>query len=158
MHQDRTIQCFLRIQYCRKNLVFDLDHLHRTFHTRFIFSGNDRHRISHKAHMLIQDQPVIRTWLRPGLACSCKALLRYILPGINCFDSRHAHCHISLDLPDHCIGMRTSQKLNDQAFLRRQIICIYRLSSHQCHRIFFYKWYSYCFHLAPPFLLYSRKS
>ena len=124
MHQQFIILGLMKIQNGRKHFVLYFQELPRTVHAFFIFSGNNRHRISHVAHMLIEDQTVIRAWFRVGLSCHCKTLFRHILPGINRLNARNTLCCRLFHGFYDCIGMRTPQYLDNQTILRHQIIYI----------------------------------
>ena len=109
MNQDLVVFCHMKIQNSRKDFIFYFDQAHGFFHAGFIFSGNDRHRITYKTHMLIQNQTIVRSCLWIGLSCRSKTLLRYIFPGINRFNSRYFLRCCFIDFFYDCICMGAAQ-------------------------------------------------
>ena len=131
----------------------------------FCLTCDDSHCISHKTYSLIQDQAVIRTWLRIGLASHGKTLLRNILPCKDTFDPWNSGSNLTVDFFDQRMGIRTSKHFYDQAVLWCQVIGVDRLTCYQCFRIFFHNRSAYqpeflsccridlciCHFLMPPF-------
>ena len=83
----------------------------------FCLTCNDRHCITYKADSLVQDQTVIRTWLRIRLSGHGKTLLRNILPCKDTFDPWYSGSYLAVDLFDQCMGMWASKHFYDQAVL-----------------------------------------
>ena len=129
----------MEIQNRLQDFVLYLDQAKCFIDTFFIFSCYNRHNIALKTDMAVDQETVIRARLRVCLPRLCVALciLRHILPGINCLDARNFHCDRGVDRFYHRIRIRGTQKFDDQAVLRRQIIHVNRLSGYQLHRIFF---------------------
>ena len=82
-------RAFLEIKNRLQNLIFHLDQTQCFIDCFFIFTGNDRHRITYTANPLIEDQTVIRRWLRISLSGNTESVLRHIFPGIDGFDTRN---------------------------------------------------------------------
>ena len=122
MYQNFVIKGFSEIKDRLQNLIFHLDQTQCFIDCFFIFTGNDRHRITHTANPLIEDQTVIRRWLRISLSGNTEAFFRHIFPGINGLNARNFKCCSSFDLFYQSMGMRTSEQFYDQTVLRHNII------------------------------------
>ena len=109
MDQDLIVFCHMKIQNGRKYFIFYFDQTHGFFHTGFVLSCNDCHRITYKTHMLIQDQTIIRCCFRIGLSRGSKTLLRYIFPCKNCFYSRYFLRCCFVNFFYNCICMGAAQ-------------------------------------------------
>ena len=163
MHQNGVVLGSVIVQHCFQNLIFHLDELEGLIHALFVFAGYDGHHIAHKAHMAVDEQAVMRTGFRIGLACLrvARRILRHILPCKDCFDPGHFFCHSGVDGFDDGICVRRAQQLHSQAVLRDHIIHINRLSGDQLHRILFTEGFidgthsaaSFCFFHARKFMM-----
>ena len=163
MHQNGVVLGSVIVQHCFQNLIFHLDELEGLIHALFVFAGHDGHHITHKAHMAVDEQAVMRTGFRIGLACLrvARRILRHILPCKDRFDPWHFFCHSGVDGFDDGIRVRRTQQLHGQAVLRDHIIHINRLSGDQLHRILFTEGFidgthsaaSFCFFHARKFMM-----
>ena len=148
----------MEIQNRLKNFILDLDELQRLVHALLIPSCHDRHHISDKPYMAVDQQAIIRARLRVGLTCLSisSSVLWDILPCIDCLDAVHLHCGSLVYGCHHRICVRRSQKLHDQAVLRCDIIHIDRLSRYELHRVLFPYRLIYIFHdFSDSFPLFS---
>ena len=137
MNQNLIILRFAKIQNRRQFLIFYLYQFHRFIDRLFILTCHNGNRITHITHPLIQNQPVIRTWLRKCLTCHGKSFARCIFIGKNTGDPRHFFSNLCINLFYNTMCNRTSKHFTDQTVLWCNVIRIYRFSRNQCHRIFF---------------------
>ena len=135
MHKHRIILRFVEIKHRLQHIVFHFHKLHRFACRFFILCCNDCDNISHKPHVPVDNQPVIRRWFRISLTCDCKPRLRHIRPCIDIHHARNFLCNFCMDFFHNRIGMRTAQKLHDKR-RARDIICIHRFSQQQLHGVF----------------------
>lgn len=91
MHKDRIILCGVEIQHGFQHLIIHFNELECLVHALFILTGYDGHHISHKADVAIDEQTVVGTGLRVGLAGLrvTAGILRHILPSEDGFDAGH---------------------------------------------------------------------
>ena len=68
MHQNWVVLGSVIVQHCFQNLIFHLDELESLIHALFVLTGHNGHHIAHKAHMAVNEQAVMRTGFRIGLA------------------------------------------------------------------------------------------
>ena len=159
VNQRLIVLGLMKIQYCRKNLIFYLDKFQGFIHSSFRLSRNNGCPVSYKTHSLVQYQTVIGAEFRVGLACQGKTLLRHIFISKDTFNSRNFHGRLCFDLFNKSMSIRASQHLHDKAVLGGDVICVYRLSCNQSHSILFHHRLIYIFHCPSPSLwvfLYSR--
>ena len=156
MNQNLIVLRFPEIQQRFQHLIFHLQDFQRLVHSFFTVTCHDCNRIAHISHMTVQDQAVIGTRLRIRLSRHRKTLLRYIFPGINCFNPGYFFCRCLLHALHDRVGMRAAQNLDDQAVLIDQIVHIDWLSCHQRHRVFFSHRLADCSHCFASFF-HSRK-
>ena len=116
------------IQNRFQHLVFYFDELHGLPGGLFRFGGNDCHRISHKPHMAVKNQPVIGRWLGIGLACNGEPGLGDILPGVDIHNTGNLFSRIRPDFLNDCVGMGAAQKHHHQSVSGCDIIHIDRLA------------------------------
>ena len=154
MHEHRVIQRSTEVKHCVQQLIFYFNQRQRLIDSLFRFAGNNRHNVTHKAYMTVEQQTVIRTRFGIGLACigAALAVLLHVLPGINCFDVRHLGCNRGVDAFNNSIRMRRTQHLDKQAVVRHQVIGVDRLACHQLHSILFAVGLVNYFHLQLPSL------
>ena len=108
MDENRVILGDMVVQHGFQHFILDLDELQCLVYAFFVFTGHNGNHIAHKAHMAVNDQPVVGAGFRVGLAglCIATAVLIHIFPGVDCFDARHLFCHSSIDGLYDGIGMR----------------------------------------------------
>ena len=153
MNKDRIVFCLSEIQKRLQYFVFHFYHFHRPIHCFRRLSRNNRHSIPNESNSLIQNQSVIRTWLRIRLSRHRESLLRTVLICVDRYDPRYFPCSGAVDITNQGVGVRTSQYFDDEAVLRRQIISIDRFPRHQ--RLGINLWYRliYLFHTSILFFL-----
>ncbi len=143
MNDYRIVLCFMKIQYSRKHFIFCFDQFQCPVHTVLVFSSHNRHRVSYKTDMTVQNEPVIRTWFRISLSCQGKPVLGYVFPGIHRLDTGYLFCRTGLYRTDKGIGTGTAQQFHNKTVFSRQIFRKYRLSGNQSPGIYFSDWLPY---------------
>ena len=128
MYQNLVIESFVKIQHRLQNLIFYLDQTQCLIDCFFRLTDHDRHRITDTAYSLIEDQTVIRRWLRISLSGNTETFFRHIFPGVDGFNARNLGCCHCFDLFYQSMGMRTSEQFYDQTVLRHNIIHENRVS------------------------------
>ena len=79
MYQDRVIFSGVEVEHRLQHLVLYFDKTQSLIYSFFRLTGHNCHCITHKTDSLVQDQAVIRAWLRVGLARHGKTLLGTVL-------------------------------------------------------------------------------
>ena len=159
VHKDRIILCGVEIQHGFQHLIIHFNELECLVHALFILTGYDGHHISHKADVAIDEQTVIGTGLRVGLAGLrvTAGILRHILPSEDSLDAGHFFGNSGVDGADDGVCMGRAQQLDDQAVLRDDIIHIDRLAGDQLHRVFFAERFVDGFHCTPSFCFFHAR-
>ena len=137
MDQCLIILSLMEIQNRRQHRIIYFNHLQGPVHTGLIPARHNGHRVSHIAHMAVQNQPVIGAGFRIRLPGHGKPLIWHILPGIDSLDTGYLLRIFRFYLFDLCIGMGASKHLHHQIISSGHIIQEHRFSCHQRHGVLF---------------------
>ena len=102
--EDGAVQGLVGVQDGLQHLVAHPDQLQGPVHRLFGLSGHDGRRVPHKAHPLVQDQPVVGGGLRVGLPRHGEPLLGHIPVGEDGRDAGDLHGGGCVDLLNEGVG------------------------------------------------------
>ena len=161
MHKHFIVFCRTEIQYRLQYFIFYFDQAQGLVHCFLILTSYNCSRISHKAHSLIQDQPVIGAWLRIGLSGHCKSLIGHIFVSIDHLNSRNLHGNIRINFLNKGMSIGTVQYLHHKAVSGSNVVGINRLPRHKSHSVFLshrliyiaaiHSWHFIRHYASPPF-------
>ena len=161
--EDGAVQGLIGVQDGLQHLVAHPDQLHGPVHRLLSLSGHDGHRVSHKAHPLVQDQPVIGGGLRVGLPRHGEPLLGHVPVGENSRDAGDLHGGAGVNLLNESVGVGAAQHLDHQAVPGGHVVHIGRLAQQKGHGVLLAHRLAHAlvclpFHVVPPHpcLLWSR--
>ena len=83
VHQYRVVFSGAKIQHRLQHVVRNFDAPKGFFGGLFGFSGNDSNHVTHKTHMTINNQAVVRTGFWVRLTSIRKTLVRHIFPRVH---------------------------------------------------------------------------
>ena len=117
VHQDMAVLGIVHIKHRLQHLVFNTYQAHGMVHCRLIHASHNGNRVPHEPEALVQDQPVIRAWLRICLPRHGKPLLRHVFICKDALNARGFSRHRTIYLCNQGMGVRASEHLHNQAVL-----------------------------------------
>ena len=114
VNQDGIILCLAEIQHRLQHFIFNTYKLYSFLNRLFGNTCHNGGRVTHKAHPLIQNQPVIWACLRIRLSSQSKPFIRTVFISQNAYDSRNSLRPRRVNLLNQGMGMGTSYELYNQ--------------------------------------------
>ena len=153
--EDGTVQGLVGVQDGLQHLIAHPDQLQSPVHRPLGLPGYDGHRVPHKAHPLVQDQPVVGGGLRVGLPRHGEPLLGHIPVGEDGRDAGDLHGGAGVDLLNEGVGVGAAQHLDHQAVPGGHVVHIGRLAQQKGHGVLLAHRLAHAlvclpFHVVPP--------
>ena len=131
MDDDLAVQGLGEIEERLLDFVFYAQDAQGLIDGFFRFPGDESHGVADVADLFIEDEAVVRTQFRIGLAGNGEARLGHVVGRDDADDARHFFRRRLGDLLDDGSGMRAAQCLDDETILGHDVFRIDRLARDQ---------------------------
>ena len=114
MDHDVVVECLRKVEQRLEHLIVDLDELERLVGGLLGLGGDDRHLLVLVAHEVLENQTVVGTRLRVGLAGDSKATLGHVLVGVDAHHAGHLQGARRVDRADLGASIGAALEFDDE--------------------------------------------